>query len=110
MIESKDNTRTFECVRCGTCCKWEGYVRLKENEIAQIAEFLEVEIHEFTERFTILTDDRRNLSLIEKDDGSCIFYRSTLPGCKINSVKPLQCRNFPLIWNFEGWETLCQGS
>ena len=99
----------FECRRCGTCCKWEGYVRLTENEIDLIADFLGLDVMEFTRKYTVLTEDRRNLSLIEKDDGSCIFYNATRPGCDINAVKPLQCRNFPLIWNFPGWEQLCQG-
>ena len=60
------DNKKFQCNRCGTCCKWPGYVRLKDNEIANIAFFLNLKIEEFTERFTILTSDRRSLSLIEK--------------------------------------------
>lgn len=109
MLMDKKNDNLFKCTRCGTCCQWAGYVRLKDNEIVQIAEFLDMELRDFTNKYTILTDDRQNLSLIEKDDGSCIFLNQDPPECEINQVKPLQCRNFPLIWNFEGWEKLCQG-
>ncbi len=100
---------SFQCKRCGTCCKWSGYVRLKENEITNIANFLGLSELEFIEKYTKLTSDRRGLSLIEKEDGSCIFFNDP-PGCQINPVKPLQCRNFPLIWNFEGWEKFCKGN
>ena len=105
----KNNPAPFRCTRCGTCCKWPGYVRLKDNEIANIADFLGITKLEFTDKYTKLTSDRRGLSLIEKEDGSCIFFDDP-PACKINPVKPLQCRNFPLIWNFEGWEKLCQST
>lgn len=102
--------KNFSCKRCGTCCKWPGYVRLLENEADEIAEFLEMELHYFTSKYTIVTADRRNLSLIEKDDGSCIFYNDDPPGCVINPVKPQQCRDFPYRWNFHGWEDECQGA
>lgn len=105
----KEQTEHFECIRCGTCCQWEGYVRLRENEIEKIANFLDLRVHEFTENYTMLTEDRQNLSLIEKEDGSCIFFNSENNDCNINPVKPVQCRNFPLVWNFEGWEKFCQG-
>ena len=107
---NNENSNTFECSRCGTCCKWAGYVRLNENEIKQIADFLDMDENVFTDKYTILTEDRRNLSLIEKEDGACIFFKEGPPQCEINPVKPLQCRNFPLIWNFEGWEKLCKGN
>ena len=29
-------------------------------------------------------------------------------GCRINPVKPRQCRDFPNKWNFPGWRELCR--
>jgi len=37
----------FRCRRCGTCCKWEGPVRVSQEEIARIAEFLHIDVQEF---------------------------------------------------------------
>lgn len=28
--------------------------------------------------------------------------------CRIQEVKPVQCRGFPNTWNFPGWEKECQ--
>jgi uncharacterized protein len=100
---------SFTCRRCGTCCKWPGYVRLFSFETEAIADFLELTVHEFTDEFTILTGDRRNLSLIEHPGGRCIFFCEESNACKIESVKPQQCKQFPLEWNFKGWEKECAG-
>ena len=103
-------SKNFKCVQCGTCCKWSGYVRVSQQEIDLIADFLNMNQMHFIDKYTHLTSDRRGLSLIEKPDGSCIFYNDELHICEINDVKPIQCRNFPLIWNFEGWEKECAGA
>ncbi|MDD5728047.1 MAG: YkgJ family cysteine cluster protein [Victivallales bacterium] len=99
----------FICKRCGKCCTWPGYVRLNTDEVETIATFLGMEAQHFTAGYTRLTADRRNLSLTEKADGSCIFYTAEPPGCAINPVKPRQCRDFPEYWNFPGWEHECGG-
>jgi Fe-S-cluster containining protein len=95
----------FKCLKCGTCCKWPGYVRLSHDDIDNIAIFLNMTVNEFIEKYTFLTRDRRSLSLIENEDGYCIFL--TDEGCKINPVKPQQCIDFPHKWRFEGWDDLC---
>ena len=110
ILDIMEKEKKFICARCGLCCTWPGYVRLTTEEVAKIANFLQLSVYSFTEKYTHLTDDRRNLSLIEKEDGSCIFYRSSPAKCIINDVKPAQCKNFPLKWNFDGWEKECQGS
>ncbi|MCP3943109.1 MAG: YkgJ family cysteine cluster protein [Desulfobacteraceae bacterium] len=95
----------FHCMKCHACCKETGYVRLRENEPDAIASFLKIDIHKFIADYTILTKDRTGLSLIEKEDKSCIFLTDI--GCKINSIKPFQCREFPLGWKFSDFETIC---
>ncbi len=99
--------KSFQCLRCGNCCRWPGYVRVNEEECAAIAAYLGMPVLEFTARYTILTSDRRMLSLIENAAGECIFYDNDPPGCRIDPVKPTQCREFPLYWNFPGWEKEC---
>lgn len=99
---------SFRCVRCGNCCRWPGPVRVDDTEIVKIAAFLGVPEADFIESHTILTADRRGLSLPENPDGSCEYF-SEEAGCLIQPVKPRQCRDFPLKWNFPGWENECRG-
>jgi len=100
----------FRCRRCGNCCRWSGYVRLTQAEIDAIAGFLKMTPELFAERYTRLTADRTGLSLIENVDGSCVFLEeSRPPACRIEAVKPRQCRDFPEKWNFPGWEKECAG-
>lgn len=96
---------TFHCIQCHACCRVPGYVRLTKEEPDAIALFLGMDVHELIDQFTILTKDRTTLSLMEKKDGSCIFLMGN--GCKINTVKPLQCQKFPHEWKFLGFETIC---
>ena len=74
-------------------------------------DFLKMTPGDFVERYTRLTADRSGLSLIEKADGACVFLTETRPpACRIEAVKPRQCRDFPEKWNFPGWEKLCEGA
>ncbi len=68
-----NNSETFKCQRCGNCCRQSGYVHLSEKEIDACAAFLELDLNEFTENYTCLTKHRNGLSLIEHDNGTCIF-------------------------------------
>ena len=61
----------FQCKRCGNCCKWHGFVRLKDAEVDAIAEFLNMQVDEFLAQYTVLTPDRRALSLTERENGEC---------------------------------------
>ncbi len=60
---------------------------------------------EFTEKFTRLRDDRRGLVLQEKANGECVFLDGI--DCRVQPVKPRQCREFPNRWNFPGWQRQC---
>ena len=95
-----------ECQRCTGCCRWPGQVRLNDDEIVRLAAFNGVSEHDFIQRFTRLRGDRRGLALQEKPDGSCIFLDGI--DCSVQPVKPQQCRDFPNLWNFPGFEKLCR--
>ena len=95
-----------ECQRCTACCRWPGEVRLGEGEIARLARQLELTEHEFIQRFTRLTNDRRGLSLLDRPNGECVFLAGD--DCSVQPVKPQQCRDFPNLWNFPGFERLCR--
>ena len=95
------------CRRCGACCRWGGYVRLLEGEAARLASFLGMTERAFVDRYARLTNDRKALSLIEQDDGACVFYEGEPTGCRVHEVKPAQCRAFPSGWRFPGFQRVC---
>lgn len=94
-----------ECQRCTACCRWPGQVRLSDAEISRIAAHLGMGESEFIERHTRLRADRGGLSLLEKPNGECEFLVGH--DCAIQPVKPQQCRDFPNLWNFPGFEQVC---
>jgi Fe-S-cluster containining protein len=96
----------YVCTGCGNCCRWPGYVHVNDAEINRIADFLGMPLDDFLERHTRLTDDRRGLSLNEHADGTCEFLSGNNE-CRIQDVKPRQCRDFPNHWAFDGWQSEC---
>lgn len=60
---------------------------------------------EFIERFTRLRSDRRGLALMDKENGECGFLDGG--NCRVQPVKPQQCRDFPNLWRFPGFESEC---
>ena len=95
-----------ECQRCTACCRWPGQVRLTDGEITRLAAFQSLSEPEFIEQFTRLTPDRRGLALKDQPGGACIFLAGD--ACAVQPVKPQQCRDFPNLWNFRGFEKLCR--
>ena len=96
----------YVCQRCTNCCKWPGDVRLEEDEISSIAEFMGLAADEFIQRYTRLRSNRQGLSLVEKDNHECIMLDGN--ACRIHPVKPAQCQGFPNKWNFPGWRLVCE--
>ena len=94
-----------ECQRCTACCRWPGQVRLSEAEITRLAAFKGLGENEFIQQFTRLRWDRGGLALKEQPDGACIFLEGE--NCAVQPVKPQQCREFPNLWNFPGFEKIC---
>ncbi len=103
-------TDTFLCQRCGNCCRQPGPVRLTENEVSVIAGFLGLSDSDFTSSYTRLSEDRRGLVLTERPDGACIFLDDAPTACRIQPVKPAQCRGFPFTWRYANLEQICPAS
>ncbi len=97
----------YLCQRCGNCCRWPGFVRVDSAEIDAIAESLDLSPEEFIARHTELRPSRSGLMLKSNPDGSCIFLEG-VNTCRIQHVKPQQCRDFPNNWNFPGWREKCE--
>ena len=77
----------------------------KPGEIEAMAAFKQLSEDEFIQAYTRLRRDRQGLALAEKENGECIFLEGH--DCSVQPVKPRQCRQFPNLWNFPGFEKQC---
>lgn len=98
----------YECQRCTACCRWPGQVRLTSLEVTHIASFLGLSEDGFIQQYTRINNQRNGLALIDQEDGSCVFLKDSR--CAIQDVKPQQCRDFPNLWNFPGFEKMCHAT
>jgi Fe-S-cluster containining protein len=64
--------------------------------VANLAAFLGLSQKEFIETHTQLRKDRRGLALKAREDHSCIFLDGN--SCRVQVVKPQQCKDFPNRW------------
>ena len=80
-------------------------MRLSETEITRLAAFKQLSEHDFIQQFTRLRHDRLGLTLLDQPNGECIFLEGG--GGAVQAVKPQQCRDFPNLWNFPGFEKVC---
>ena len=77
------------------------------RRVTRIAEFLGIPEHEFVQDYTRVNSKRTGLSIVDKEGTSeCIMLDGI--DCRINDVKPQQCRDFPNKWNFPGWRDHCE--
>lgn len=83
----------FKCTECGQCCTGApGYIWVNDQEIKQIAAFLNLSSEEFSRRY--LRHVKGRLSLVELPKTyDCIFLKDKK--CQIYPVRPTQCRTFP---------------
>ena len=96
----------YDCQRCTACCRWPGQVRLTDDEVTRLAAFNNLSEHDFIQRFTRLTNDRRGLALQEQPGGACVFLNGH--DCAVQPVKPQQCRDFPNLWRHPDADKLCR--
>lgn len=96
----------FKCLKCGNCCRVPGYVHLRSGEAEAMGAHLGIPVDRFMAVYTRLTANRQGLSLNERADASCVFLTDD-GTCRINDVKPQQCRDFPEGWNYPGYEQVC---
>ncbi|MDA1277652.1 MAG: YkgJ family cysteine cluster protein [Verrucomicrobia bacterium] len=96
----------YECQRCTACCRWPGIVRVTDEEITRLSALKEISEREFIQRYTRLAEDRRGLVLTDNTRGECVFLEGE--DCAVQSEKPRQCREFPNLWNFPGFEKICK--
>lgn len=81
-------------------------MRLTVAEISRLAQFRSLSERDFIQQFTRLRPDRGGLALMDKPNGECVFLDGE--NCAVQRVKPQQCRDFPNLWNFPGFEQTCR--
>ncbi|HRZ13738.1 MAG TPA: YkgJ family cysteine cluster protein [Kiritimatiellia bacterium] len=91
---------SFDCLRCGACCRWPGHVLLAGDDIPRLAAHLGISERDFIGRYAVLASNRRQLSLAEQPDGACVFLENN--ACRVYPDRPAQCRAFPLGWSVPG--------
>jgi Fe-S-cluster containining protein len=79
---------------------------LAVEEITRLASFKGISEFDFVQRYTRLAHDRRGLALQEQPHGGCVFLEGN--DCSVQPVKPQQCRDFPNLWSFPGFEKVCR--
>jgi uncharacterized protein len=100
----------FGCTECGKCCTGSpGYVWVTEEEIAQMAEHLQISVSEFAIRYLRKAFGR--FALLEHlKNYDCVFLKNNK--CSIYSVRPKQCRTFPWwpenLKSKEAWQEAAQ--
>ena len=97
---------SFQCQRCGACCRQPGFVYLTEEDAERLAAHLAMDAYLFTETYCLLMD-RRHLALKKHSDETCLFLRGR--DCSVYEARPAQCRDFPLNWKTEKSLSYCEG-
>lgn len=99
----------FRCTMCGKCCTGApGFVWVTDEEVAAIADFLQLPHGEMLGLYTRIVLGER--SLRERANGDCIFWDKAA-GCTIYEVRPAQCRTWPFwesnIKSPAAWQHTC---
>ncbi len=106
----KDGLR-FNCTQCGNCCTGApGFVWVNQAEIQQLAATLELDVAEFERRFVRQVGIRK--SLIEYENGDCVFFNNVTRRCTVYNARPRQCRTWP-FWDSnirtpDAWRQTCE--
>ena len=106
----KDGLR-FQCTQCGNCCTGApGYVWVNNEEIETLAAFLDLTKAAFEKKYVRSVGVRR--SLIEYENGDCVFFDNQTRKCTVYEARPRQCRTWP-FWDSnvrteKDWQHTCE--
>ena len=99
----------FQCQPdCGACCSKEGDVFVTDEEMYELAKFLDMPIAQFRKKYTMRAYGKNRLH--DQDSGACIFLNENMK-CTVYEARPKQCRTYPfwtellcsnISWEWEG--------
>jgi Fe-S-cluster containining protein len=106
MTTHKDFSYKFDeniCATCdGNCCIGQsGYIWITEDEIKQLALFLNLSIKNVKLQYLKKIKYKYSIDEIRlnKDSFACKFFNLSKKQCSIYEVRPKQCRTFP-FWDY----------
>jgi len=82
----------FECIKCGKCCRWNGYVFLTDSDIDYISKHFKKNKEDWVEENTKKVNNKIVLKN-KKDSKDCIYLKDN--ECIIFDIKPEQCNEYP---------------
>lgn len=105
----------FKCTQCGKCCTGSpGYVWVSVEEMAEMANGLNLTLSAFKRLYVRRIGNRYALIEKKSDNHSCIFYQEKQ--CRVYMNRPLQCRAYPFwkenLLSEESWKQTaieCEG-
>jgi Fe-S-cluster containining protein len=84
------------CHRCGVCCeRWQPLVT--PEEVARLAIYLDVPVHEFYEAYTERYPFDDTARFLRRTDGACVFLQRDVEGrssCAVHAARPDVCRTW----------------
>lgn len=93
------------CANCnGNCCIGEsGYIWIDEDEIKNLATFLNLEIKDVKNRYLDKYYGKYTIKekKIDNSNYACIFFDVSKRRCLIYDYRPKQCRTFPFWEHFK---------
>jgi Fe-S-cluster containining protein len=101
----------FTCTGCGDCCTGApGFVWVNREEIEALARKLNLTPEKFEELYVRRVGIRK--SLVEYDNGDCVFFDSHSRKCKVYEARPRQCKTWPFwhsnLLSEETWRQTCE--
>ena len=105
---SESEIDIFVCEKCGNCCAIEGYVEVLEAELPQIAAALKLTPAQFKKQFLHQLKDGLWSMRDHPGTTDCIMLTKDRR-CRIQGVKPEQCRSFPAHWRTVDSDSYCPG-
>lgn len=86
----------FECIKCGKCCRWNGYVFLTKEDIDRISKDSGEPREDWIEKNTKIVKGSPVL-INKKDTEECIYLKDDK--CSIFDIKPKQCDEYPKVYD-----------
>ena len=105
MIKKDGFSYCFDEKKCeickGKCCTGEsGYIWINENEIKDLAKYLNLSFDEFKFKYLEKFGVRYSIKeSIYKNGYKCTFFDEKKLNCSIYEHRPKQCRTFP-FWEY----------
>ena len=101
----------FQCTQCGNCCTGApGYVWVNQEEIGALARRCGLEVAQFEEKYVRKVGIRK--SLVEFENGDCVFFDNQARRCTVYEDRPRQCRTWPFwesnVRTSQAWKETCE--